>query len=91
MQRSNSAIILSMKKLTVKNSDQKISLGDISALRVAFFVASLMIIVGAVGSHYVHEYFHVLPFLVAFGLMFSSISGWCPMASVVEKLFIKRN
>ncbi len=78
-----------MFKLSITGSEGKVALRDIKALRLAFFVAGLMIIIGAIGSHLIHPYFHVLPFLVAFGLLFSATFGWCPMAMVMERFFVK--
>ncbi len=61
------------------------ALKGMHALRQAFFVASTLIIMGLVGAYFVHAYFLALPALVAGGLMFSSLVGWCPMIFFLEK------
>jgi len=78
----------SMFEMTTKNGST-IRLRDITALRVSFAVASGLIVTGVVGSIVVHPYLIALPLLVAGGLLFSAVAGWCPMAQVVE-YFSKR-
>lgn len=55
-------------------------------IRQVFIAAALLILVGlslaSVGSHY----FLLLPALVACGLLFSGITGWCGMAFVLAKM-----
>ncbi len=61
------------------------ALRGMRALRQAFFAASVLIIIGLVGAYFVHAYFLALPALVAGGLMFSALVGWCPMIFFLEK------
>lgn len=79
-----------MFKLTVKNQSEKVALADIPALRKSFAVASLMIVIGIALAQNIHAAFLILPLLVSVGLMFSSLSGWCPMAVIIEKYFVKK-
>lgn len=79
-----------MFKLTVKNQTEKIALADIPALRKSFALASLLIVIGVALSQSVHGAFLILPLLVSVGLMFSALSGWCPMALLMEKYFVKK-
>jgi hypothetical protein len=72
--------------LTVKNQAEKVRLADIPALRISFGVASLLIVTGVVLAHYLNPLFLLLPLLVAGGLMFSALVGWCPMSIIIEKL-----
>lgn len=61
------------------------ALTGMRTLRQAFFAASTLIIVGLLGAYFVHVYFLALPALVAGGLMFSALVGWCPMIFFLEK------
>jgi hypothetical protein len=79
-----------MFKLTVNNKSEKVALADIPALRKSFAVASLMIVIGIALAQNIHVAFLMLPLLVSVGLMFSSLSGWCPMAVIMEKYFVKK-
>lgn len=79
-----------MFKLTVKNQIEKVELAHIPALRTSFALASLMIVIGVALAQSVHGAFLVLPLLVSVGLMFSALSGWCPMAVLVEKYIVKK-
>lgn len=62
------------------------ALKNMRTLRQAFFLASVLIIVGLVGSFLWHTYFIALPVLVAFGLLFSAFVGWCPMIYILEHM-----
>lgn len=80
-----------MMKLSITGSQDKVALSDLKALRIAFFIAASMIFIGAIGAHYIHPYFHILPFIVAVGLLFSAMVGWCPLAVLIEVLFLRRH
>lgn len=67
------------------------ALKGMRALRQAFFAASTLIIVGLTGAYFVHAYFLILPALVAGGLMFSALVGWCPMIFILEQMPWNRN
>lgn len=62
------------------------NLNNVRILRQAFFVASLLIILGYILAIFIHPYFELLPLLVAAGLMFSALSGFCPMAFILSKM-----
>lgn len=79
-----------MFKLTVDNQSEKVEIKDIPALRKSFAVASLMIVIGIALAQNIHQAFLFLPLLVSVGLMFTSLSGWCPMAVLMEKYFVKK-
>ncbi len=49
-------------------------------------VASSLIILGYILSATIHPYFELLPLLVAGGLMFSGLSGVCPMVMFVQMM-----
>ncbi|MCR4286263.1 MAG: DUF2892 domain-containing protein [Candidatus Kaiserbacteria bacterium] len=63
------------------------ALKNLRVLRQAFFLASAFITIGLIGYFLGYSYFIVLPVLVAFGLMFSALVGWCPMIYLLEKTF----
>ena len=79
-----------MFKLTVKNQTEKVALADIPALRKSFVVASLMIVIGVALAQSIHGAFLILPLLVSVGLMFTALSGWWPIALLMEKYFVKK-
>ncbi len=79
-----------MFKLTVDNQTEKVELRNIPALRKSFALASLMIVIGIALAQNIHQAFLLLPLLVSVGLMFSSLSGWCPIAVLMEKYFVKK-
>ncbi len=63
-----------------------------SILRQVFIVAALIIVIGYVLGHFVHEGFgFYLPLLVAAGLSFAGIVGICPMAYIIEKMPWNKN
>lgn len=62
------------------------ALKKLHVLRQAFFLASMLIIVGLVCTYAVHPYFSVLPLIVACGLLFTSLVGWCPMIYILERM-----
>lgn len=67
------------------------TLKELHILRQAFVVASLFIVTGLVCAYFVHPYFLALPALVAGGLLFSGIVGWCPMVFILERMPWNRN
>lgn len=75
-----------MFELTHRTHAEKISLKDLPALRQAFAVGAIFIIVGIGLGVTVSEYFLVLPLLVSFGLSLSAFLGVCPMASILERM-----
>jgi len=75
-----------MFELTVRGREEKVSLASLPALRQAFGVGALFIIVGIwLGVTY-SEYFLVLTLLVSVGLSLSAVFGICPMAAIMEKM-----
>jgi hypothetical protein len=81
---------MNMFLLTLKNQAEKVRLADITSLRISFAVASLLIIIGVTLAHFVHTGFLALPLLVAGGLSFSALAGWCPMSIIIEKYFVRK-
>jgi hypothetical protein len=81
-----------MFNLHTKNISEKVTLRDLPTLRQAFVVASLLIIIGTTLALTVNIYFIILTFLVAGGLMFSGLSGVCPMVLILQAMpWNKRN
>jgi hypothetical protein len=75
-----------MFNLHTKNISAKVTLRDLPTLRQAFVVASLLIVVGTTLALTVNSYFIILTFLVAGGLMFSGLSGVCPMVLILQAM-----
>lgn len=73
-------------KLTVKNQTEKIAISDIPALRQAFAIASFLIVVGVAFAINGSPFFLILPLIVSIGLLFTALAGWCPPASLLEKM-----
>ncbi|MCA9357759.1 hypothetical protein KC902_00675 [Candidatus Kaiserbacteria bacterium] len=74
-----------MYTLKTKGLTETVTLKNLPSLRIAFVVASLLIVVSYLfeGKYPV---LHWLPLLPAFGLMLAGLSGFCPMVYFVQKL-----
>jgi hypothetical protein len=86
----NNFLNMDIFKLTVNNQTEKIAISDIPALRKAFVFASLVIVIGIALAQSIHGAFLIMPLLVSVGLMFSAMSGWMPLAVIIEKYFLKK-
>ena len=75
-----------MFELHTKNIKEKVTLSQLPSLRQSFIAASTLIAVGVGLGHYVHSGYLFIALLVAGGLMFSGIVGFCPMALIVQKM-----
>ena len=75
-----------MFTLHTKNLTEAVELKNLPTLRQAFVVASTLIILGYVLAAFVHPAFEWLPLLVAAGLMFSGLTGVCPMVLILQKM-----
>lgn len=75
-----------MFELHTKNVLEPVTLKQLPTLRQTFIVASILIILGYVLAAIVDERFIYLPLLVAGGLMFSGMTGICPMVYIVQKM-----
>lgn len=75
-----------MFTLKTKSLSEPVSLTNLPTLRQAFVVASSIIILGYVLAYFIHPNFVFLPLLVAGGLMFSGLSGFCPMVFFLQLL-----
>lgn len=75
-----------MFEITVRGKDEKVSLTSMPALRQAFGVGAVLIIVGVWLGVTTNTYFLALPLLVSFGLSLSAVFGVCPMAVIMEKM-----
>jgi hypothetical protein len=73
-------------KIFTTDERGEVYLKNIPAFRQAFILASVLIVVGVVFSQLLHIYFIALTFLVAGGLAFSGVVGWCPMALMIQKM-----
>ena len=75
-----------MFALQTKNISETVTLKQLPSLRQSFVVASVLIVLGVLLSQYVHPGFIALSLLVAGGLLFSGVVGFCPMAYIVQKM-----
>lgn len=75
-----------MFELHTKNTQEKITLKQLPTMRQSFIVASVLIVTGSILAHYVHEGFIFISLLVAGGLMFSGLVGFCPMVLILQKM-----
>lgn len=73
-----------MKKILHKRNEYIVK--DALIMRQAFAIASLLIGTGVLLTYTVDIRFLLLPLLVAGGLLFTSIFGWCPMAYMLERM-----
>jgi hypothetical protein len=75
-----------MFTLRTKGITEEVSLRNLPTLRQSFIVASIIIIVAFILAHVLHPDFVYLALLPAFGLMFSGLTGFCPMAYFLQLL-----
>lgn len=75
-----------MFTLITKNLTEAVTLKNLPTLRQAFAVAASIIIAGYILEYTVHPLFHWLPLLVAGGLLFSAVFGFCPLVYFLQKL-----
>jgi hypothetical protein len=80
-----------MSTLTTKGLTESVTLKNLPTLRQAFIVASSLIIAGYLLEYFVDPIFGWVPLLVAGGLMFSGLVGFCPMLYFLQKLPWNRN
>lgn len=74
------------KEINVLHQNEKVLLKNIPVLRQAFVIASTLILLGVVLGYVVDDRWLLLPVMVAGGLMFSGLVGWCPMAWMLGKI-----
>lgn len=74
-----------MYTLKTKGLTETVTLKNLPSLRIAFVVASLLIMVSYLFEGK-YPILHWLPLLPALGLMFAGLSGFCPMVYFVQKL-----
>jgi rhodanese-related sulfurtransferase len=55
-------------------------------MRQVLLAAGLLILIGFIGAHTIHEYFRFLILFVGAGLTFSGLTGWCGMAMLLSKM-----
>ena len=73
-------------KLKTKNLSEDVTLKNLPTLRQAFVAAALMIIAALLLSKVVHPDWIYLALLPAFGLLFSGLSGFCPLVFMLQSL-----
>ena len=73
-------------KIKIKDSDRTVELHKLLVLRQAFVVAGSLIWIGLALAFFVHTYFIALPIVVGAGLLFSGLSGVCPMVALLNFL-----
>ena len=55
-------------------------------MRQVLLGAGLLILIGFIGAHVIHEGFRYIIPLVGAGLLFSGLTGWCGMAMFLSKM-----
>lgn len=75
-----------MSTLKTTGITEAVTLKNLPTLRQAFVVASGLIIVGYVLEALVDPIFGWLPLVVAGGLLFSAVFGFCPMVYFLQLL-----
>lgn len=70
---------------TISSHKTQKALKDAVLIRQAFFTAGLMLLLGVVLVLTGHAWGLVLAAMVAGGLMFSAVVGWCPMVFFLSK------
>ncbi len=73
-------------ELSIKNTERTVSVRELPVLRQAFVFAGTVVLTGVLLSIYVHSYFLALPLFVSGGLLFSGLSGYCPLVAVLHLL-----
>ena len=72
--------------LSINNSKETVSIRQLPVLRQAFVFAGTVVLAGVLLSIFVHQYFLALPLLVSGGLLFSGLSGYCPLVAILNLL-----
>ncbi len=75
-----------MYTLKTKGLTEPVTLKNLPTVRQAFVIAASIIVAGYVLGHVAHPGFNWLPLVVAGGLLFSGLSGFCPMVYFLQKL-----
>lgn len=75
-----------MSTLKTKGITEAVSLKNLPTLRQAFILASGLIIAGYILESLVNPIFGWLPLVVAGGLLFSGVFGFCPMVYFLQLL-----
>jgi len=73
-------------KLKTKNLSEDVTLKNLPTLRQAFVAAALMIIAALLLAKVAHPDWIYLALLPAFGLLFSGLSGFCPLVFMLQSL-----
>ena len=73
-------------ELSISNSQETVSIRQLPVLRQAFVFAGTVVLAGVLLSIFVHQYFLVLPLFVSGGLLFSGLSGYCPLIAILHLL-----
>lgn len=73
-----------MFTLKTKGLTEPVTLKNLPTLRLAFAIASLLIVGAFVLAKLVHPDFIYLALLPAFGLGLSSLTGFCPMIFFIQ-------
>jgi hypothetical protein len=73
-------------KLKTKELNEDVSLKNLPTMRQAFVVASLIVGVSVLFSQVIHPDWIYMALLPAAGLLFSGLSGFCPLIFVLQLL-----
>lgn len=55
-------------------------------MRQSLGLGAVLVIFGVVLGYAVHPYFLILALLPGVGLTLTSVSGWCPMVFILERM-----
>ena len=81
-----------MFNLTVTQSEATtVSVKQIPSLRVTLAFAATLIWGGLLLAFFVDVRWLVLPALAGFGLMLTAVTGFCPMAFMIEHVVVRRH
>ena len=72
--------------LHTKKISERITLRNLPTLRQAFVVAALMILAAFLLAEILHPDWIYLALLPAFGLLFSGLTGICPMVYILQTM-----
>lgn len=75
-----------MFTLKTKGISEPVMLKNLPTLRQAFVIASVIIIAAFVLANTLHPNFIYVALLPAFGLLFSGLTGFCPMLFFLQLL-----
>jgi hypothetical protein len=67
-----------------KNSNDVLK--ELTVVRQSLGIGAVLVLLGVALGYFTHPYFFILALLPAFGLMLTSLVGWCPMVYILERM-----